>query len=135
MDAKICNHCGRSLVPELPHCPHCGEDSGFPVPTELRCECGFLLCKLTATEIEIKCRRCRRMVYLPLSELPERFQRPKKSGPLPRRLPEENHSARRVNYKRLPCSVCGQHKTNVLYGKCLDCRTAAIKVQYKSRLR
>lgn len=40
------------------------EDDG--APTEVRCECGNLLARLTARGVEVKCRRCKRVVLLPL---------------------------------------------------------------------
>ncbi|HBH04234.1 MAG: hypothetical protein A2W08_02535 [Candidatus Rokubacteria bacterium RBG_16_73_20] len=33
---------------------------------ECRCECGSLLARLSAIGIELKCRRCKRVVILPL---------------------------------------------------------------------
>jgi hypothetical protein len=33
------------------------------------------------------------------------------------------------------CSACGKAKPNIIYGKCLECRTESIKVQYRSRVR
>jgi hypothetical protein len=34
-----------------------------------RCECGNLLCKISAEAIEIKCRRCKRIHIIPLERL------------------------------------------------------------------
>ena len=37
---------------------------------ECRCECGSLLARLSANGIELKCRRCKRVVSLPLPAPP-----------------------------------------------------------------
>jgi len=34
--------------------------------TQLRCDCGSLLARLVAQGVEIKCRRCKRQVILPI---------------------------------------------------------------------
>ena len=34
---------------------------------ELRCACGSLMARLTAAGLELKCRRCKRVVVVPLS--------------------------------------------------------------------
>lgn len=129
MKFSLCPDCGTRLLPESIHCPKCGAPANHPVPTDVRCECGFLLCKLGTDTIEVKCRRCKRLVYIPMENLPRRFEDNKKlaaeyRASLPAR-PAEAHG----QY----CSGCGQYKPNVVYGKCLDCRTESIKVQYKSR--
>jgi phage FluMu protein Com len=37
------------------------------IPAEsLRCECGNLLARLVPTGVEIKCRRCKRQIIIPL---------------------------------------------------------------------
>lgn len=44
----------------------------IPTPTpsrECRCECGQLLAKGTEAGVEIKCKRCRRVVLFPWSRL------------------------------------------------------------------
>lgn len=35
---------------------------------DLRCECGSLMARLTAAGIELKCRRCKRVVVVPVGE-------------------------------------------------------------------
>jgi len=34
---------------------------------ELRCQCGSLLARVTSKGIELKCRRCKRILLIPLS--------------------------------------------------------------------
>ncbi len=49
-----------------------------PVPTlpsqdhDCRCLCGSLLARLVNGAVELKCRRCKRTVFLPLSDGPVR---------------------------------------------------------------
>jgi phage FluMu protein Com len=133
MKSIECEHCGSPLIPELMQCPHCGEPAGHPIPTDIRCECGFLLCKLTEDAIEIKCRRCKRVVQLPLFDLPQVYQnRKEQEKERPRRVFERS---RQPDPRGQYCTSCGQFKPSVLYGKCIDCRTESIKVQYKSKFR
>jgi phage FluMu protein Com len=37
-------------------------------PTELRCDCGNLLARRVDGGVELKCRRCKRTVVLPLAD-------------------------------------------------------------------
>jgi phage FluMu protein Com len=39
-----------------------------PTERELRCGCGSLMARLTPSGIELKCRRCKRLVVVPVSE-------------------------------------------------------------------
>ena len=133
MKYTVCAECGTRLIPELIHCPKCGGPANHEIPTEMRCECGFLLGKLTADAIEVKCRRCKRLVYIPVDNLPERFEENKRLAREER--PRLNAPAHPGDTRGQYCTACGQLKPNVLYGKCLDCRTESIKVQYKSRVR
>jgi len=127
-----CEHCGSILVPEMVCCPRCGEDANHSVPTELRCECGFLLSKLSEDSVEIKCRRCKRLVEIPIPGLSERFQKLRDQKRLRSRA---QRPARPRESCGQQCSDCGQTKQSLLYGKCIDCRTKAIKVQYKGKAR
>lgn len=43
---------------------------------ECRCDCGSLLARLSAVGIELKCRRCKRVVVLPLPALPRHRRGP-----------------------------------------------------------
>lgn len=134
MKFPSCAECGTRLIPEMMHCPHCGAAAGHPLPTEVRCECGFLLCKLTEEALEVKCRRCKRLVFIPFADLDDRFEDGKrKMKEWQARPPVE--AAHEPAPKGQYCSSCGQVKPNVVYGKCLECRTEFIKVQYKSRPR
>jgi len=38
-----------------------------PSPSEARCECGQLVAKLGVGGIELKCKRCKRLVSIPFS--------------------------------------------------------------------
>jgi phage FluMu protein Com len=40
-----------------------------PSPSEARCECGQLVAKLGVGGIELKCKRCKRLVSIPFSSL------------------------------------------------------------------
>jgi hypothetical protein len=43
-----------------------------PVPTEkseARCECGQLIAKLRDNGLELKCKRCKRIILLPFSRI------------------------------------------------------------------
>ena len=40
-----------------------------PAMDDVRCDCGSLLARWTAAGIEIKCRRCKRLVVLPLESI------------------------------------------------------------------
>jgi phage FluMu protein Com len=119
-------------MPESSHCLNCGEPAEYAVPTDLRCECGFLLSKLSVDSIEIKCRRCKRIVFIPIGDLSERFEE---------KLKDFKEHGDTYRQKSGPenrgqfCTQCKQFKPNVVYGKCLECRTESIKVQYKGRSR
>jgi len=43
-----------------------GSNSG---PSEARCECGQLVAKLKVGGVELKCKRCKRLVSIPFSSL------------------------------------------------------------------
>lgn len=40
-------------------------------PAEARCECGQLIAKLRGDNLEVKCKRCKRIVSIPYSNLKE----------------------------------------------------------------
>lgn len=44
-----------------------GQRPAFSAQGELRCDCGSLLARLLAGELELKCRRCKRVVTLEVS--------------------------------------------------------------------
>ncbi|MFO8058976.1 MAG: hypothetical protein R6V10_16950 [bacterium] len=133
MNEIVCEECGKQLLPESMHCPHCGAFANHEVPTEVRCECGFLLCKLSEEYLEIKCRRCKKVVFIPIADFPGRFIN-NRSRQKKRYFHARGFSPDR-NSRMQACSVCGKPKPDIIYGKCLDCRTEFIKVQYRSRSR
>jgi phage FluMu protein Com len=45
----------------------CDAPGGVGSDDELRCECGCLLARLVANGLELKCRRCRRIIVIPLT--------------------------------------------------------------------
>ncbi|WP_437760446.1 hypothetical protein [Sorangium sp. So ce1389] len=47
-------------------CEHCGV-AGHAESEALRCDCGSMLARHVAGGIELKCRRCKRVVIVPLS--------------------------------------------------------------------
>jgi hypothetical protein len=57
---------GRSGSPTGGECDACiaSEDEGEP--SVLRCACGNLMARLIDGRIELKCRRCKRTVYIPI---------------------------------------------------------------------
>jgi phage FluMu protein Com len=50
--------------------PMTSEGEGYELRDE-RCECGNLLCKISAETVEIKCRRCKRIHIIPIKKLVE----------------------------------------------------------------
>ncbi len=40
-----------------------------PIERELRCGCGSLMARLTRTGLELKCRRCKRLIVVPLRDV------------------------------------------------------------------
>jgi len=40
-----------------------------PYPPEARCHCGQLVAKVSVNGIELKCKRCKRLILLPFSSL------------------------------------------------------------------
>ncbi|HUT55444.1 MAG TPA: hypothetical protein VM658_18785 [bacterium] len=135
MKFYLCGECGARLFPESIYCTHCGHPADYPEETDLRCECGYLLCKLSAEFLEIKCRRCKRIVALPVMELHDRCQDKERGGKAGKQFPAGPRPANGPAPRGQYCSSCGQFKPNVVYGKCLDCRTESVKVQYRGRTR
>jgi hypothetical protein len=50
-------------------CEHCGGGSVSTDDSLLRCVCGSLLARYRAGRLELKCRRCKRTLTIPLAEL------------------------------------------------------------------
>jgi len=56
----------KALKPDgILECESCGPTPGR-APDEMRCSCGNLLARLVADGVELKCRRCKRTLVLPL---------------------------------------------------------------------
>jgi len=62
----------RPPRPELRHAAGCGAapTAGDTDAAEVRCDCGSLLARWTADGVELKCRRCKRHVILPIEGQP-----------------------------------------------------------------
>ncbi|MFZ5895646.1 MAG: hypothetical protein ACOY0T_31605 [Myxococcota bacterium] len=52
-------------------CEHCGGGTLASAEGLLRCVCGSLLARFVGGALELKCRRCKRIVSIPLSALEE----------------------------------------------------------------
>lgn len=48
-----------------------GAGDGRSEARDARCDCGNLLARLTARGVEVKCRRCKRIVVIPLESGPD----------------------------------------------------------------
>ncbi len=48
-------------------CDHCGGAPDLGRGEDMRCGCGNLLARLVPGGVELKCRRCKRTVVLPLA--------------------------------------------------------------------
>ena len=44
-----------------------------PSECELRCRCGSLMARMTAAGVELKCRRCKRVVVVPVGRRPREW--------------------------------------------------------------
>jgi len=47
-----------------------------PHPSDCRCACGSLLARLVTGGVELKCRRCKRTLFVPLAEREGPEERP-----------------------------------------------------------
>jgi len=52
--------------PWRPVAAPCRGHAAAAAPRDVRCECGSLLARWTAAGLELKCRRCKRHVVVPL---------------------------------------------------------------------
>ena len=57
-----CPYCQELVPPGEVQCPRCGNYLDGKERVEKRCICGSLVAKLLEDRIEIKCRRCKRIV-------------------------------------------------------------------------
>lgn len=55
----------------MAHAPGCG-GHGTADTSELRCDCGSLLARWTPEGLELKCRRCKRRIVVPVEGSPRR---------------------------------------------------------------
>ena len=44
-----------------------------PSDRELRCDCGSLMARVVDAGVELKCRRCKRVVLVPVPERPDEW--------------------------------------------------------------
>ena len=59
-----CPYCQASIIPGEVQCPQCKKYIDGKERVEFRCQCGSLLCKMTLERIEIKCRKCKRIIVI-----------------------------------------------------------------------
>ena len=52
----------------LRRAPHTATDVQSPDPGDCRCLCGSLLARVVDGGVELKCRRCKRTVFVPVTE-------------------------------------------------------------------
>jgi hypothetical protein len=52
-------------------CDHCGGNASSGDGDVLRCECGSLIARFVAGHVELKCRRCKRTITLPIGKASE----------------------------------------------------------------
>jgi hypothetical protein len=57
----------QGLVPDADASSSSGREEGQEQGAAHRCSCGSLLARLVAGGVELKCRRCKRIVLLPFS--------------------------------------------------------------------
>ena len=62
-------------MPSGDDCREGAECVGRSEAEALRCACGSLLARYVAGKIELKCRRCKRTVLLPIQDAPEEASR------------------------------------------------------------
>ncbi|KYF74223.1 hypothetical protein [Sorangium cellulosum] len=60
----------KRTAPSGGGCAHCGV-AGHADHDAMRCDCGSLLARHVAGGIELKCRRCKRVVVIPISPASE----------------------------------------------------------------
>jgi hypothetical protein len=52
-------------------CDHCGSGASSGDGDVLRCECGSLIARFVDGQVELKCRRCKRTITLPIGKASE----------------------------------------------------------------
>lgn len=62
----------RIELDRMAHAPGCGSSRGRAGADELRCDCGSLLARWTPDGLELKCRRCKRRIVVPMDGIPGR---------------------------------------------------------------
>jgi phage FluMu protein Com len=68
-ELQLHSHIERDAVPVI----NCGDRS--TLPEQCRCECGNLLAKMVLEGIEVKCRRCKRIVLIRFTDI-EGYEQP-----------------------------------------------------------
>jgi hypothetical protein len=58
----------KSPLTGAPPCEHCGGENVHGSGHALRCACGSLLGRVAVGGLEVKCRRCRRIIILALTK-------------------------------------------------------------------
>jgi len=72
---KKCEYCGRLFAEDEKHI--CHKRPGMMLKKETvdeRCECGNLLARTSLSVIEIKCRKCKRIIEIPGGSVAERYE-------------------------------------------------------------
>jgi phage FluMu protein Com len=59
------NLMSKATAPLDSRCDHCGV-AGRAEPNSVRCGCGSLLARYVPGGVELKCRRCKRVVVVPV---------------------------------------------------------------------
>ena len=59
----------------------CSIDHWALKDSEARCECGHLVAKVRATGVELKCKRCKRIILIPFEPATETMARAAASKP------------------------------------------------------
>jgi hypothetical protein len=62
----------RIELTDMAHAPGCDGSRQRASADELRCDCGSLLARWTPEGLELKCRRCKRRIIVPVEGSPHR---------------------------------------------------------------
>ncbi len=92
-----CPYCQNIIYPGDIQCPNCGKYLDGKERVEFRCQCGSLLCKITLEQIEIKCRRCKRIMAIPITKPKELFYELQER----QNIKQRNKNVKKFNPERL----------------------------------